>query len=38
MPVFLDKDVYGYVSYGKFFDIGTPETYKAADMYLKEFC
>lgn len=38
LPVFIRKRVYGYISYGKFIDIGIPETYKYADKYLKEVC
>jgi D-glycero-alpha-D-manno-heptose 1-phosphate guanylyltransferase len=36
LPEFLDKDVRGYVSSGKFIDIGTPETYKIASHYLSD--
>ncbi|MEW6418255.1 MAG: nucleotidyltransferase family protein [Nitrospirota bacterium] len=35
-PIFIKKAVYGYISYGKFIDIGIPETYKISDEYLKE--
>ncbi len=38
LPVFIRKGVYGYISCGKFIDIGIPETYKIADKYLKEGC
>lgn len=36
LPVFIDKGVYGYISHGKFIDIGVPETYKIAATYLGE--
>jgi len=37
LPYFLEKEeIYGYVSTGKFIDIGTPESYRIADSYLKE--
>ena len=36
LPVFIKKKVFGYISYGKFIDIGIPETYKIANKYLKE--
>lgn len=36
MSGFLERGVYGYVSHGKFIDIGIPETYNAADKYLKD--
>ncbi len=36
LPRFLDKPVYGFVSQGKFIDIGIPETYRAAGEYFKE--
>lgn len=38
LPAFLKKGGYGYISHGKFIDIGIPETYKIADSYLKEVC
>lgn len=38
LPYFIKKDVYGYISHGKFIDIGVPETYQIADTYLKEVC
>ena len=38
LPIFIKKGVYGYISCGKFIDIGIPETYKIADKYLKEIC
>jgi D-glycero-alpha-D-manno-heptose 1-phosphate guanylyltransferase len=38
LPVFIEKGVYGYISCGRFIDIGVPETYKTADKYLKEIC
>ena len=36
LPVFIKKDVFGYIGKGKFVDIGIPETYKIADKYLQE--
>lgn len=38
LPEFMKNGVYGYISCGKFIDIGIPETYKKADNYLKEVC
>ncbi len=38
LPVFIKEGVFGYISSGKFIDIGIPETYKIADEYLKEVC
>lgn len=38
LPIFMKKGVYGYISHGKFIDIGVPETYQIADNYLKEVC
>ncbi len=38
LPVFIKEGVFGYISSGKFIDIGIPETYKIADKYLKEIC
>ncbi|MFQ5788272.1 MAG: nucleotidyltransferase family protein [Thermodesulfobacteriota bacterium] len=38
LPVFIGKGVYGYISCGRFIDIGVPEAYKIADKYLKEIC
>jgi D-glycero-alpha-D-manno-heptose 1-phosphate guanylyltransferase len=38
LPIFLKKGVYGYISHGKFIDIGIPETYQIADRYFKEVC
>lgn len=35
LPGFIKGAVYGYISYGKFIDIGIPETYKNANQYLK---
>jgi D-glycero-alpha-D-manno-heptose 1-phosphate guanylyltransferase len=32
------SSVYGYVSHGKFIDIGTPETYRASAKYLTTVC
>lgn len=34
LPLFLKKKIYGYVSNGKFIDIGIPETYITANSYL----
>jgi len=34
LPVFIKKDVFGYIGKGKFIDIGIPETYRIADKYL----
>ena len=34
LPGFLRGGVYGYVSSGKFIDIGTPKSYHMADTYL----
>ena len=34
LPVFIKKDVFGYIGKGKFIDIGIPETYRMADKYL----
>jgi NDP-sugar pyrophosphorylase family protein len=34
LPVFIKKDVFGYIGKGKFVDIGIPETYRIADKYL----
>lgn len=38
LPVFIKEGVFGYISHGKFIDIGIPDTYKIADNYLKEIC
>jgi len=38
LPVFIKEGVYGYISSGKFIDIGIPEKYINADNYLKEIC
>ena len=38
LPTFLEKGVYGHISYGKFIDVGVPETYKLAGRYLKGVC
>jgi len=37
-PKFLAEGVYGFVSNGRFIDIGIPETYAQAFSYLKEGC
>jgi D,D-heptose 1,7-bisphosphate phosphatase len=34
-PVFLEKKIYGYISSGKFIDIGTPDSFHMADSYLQ---
>ena len=34
LPVFIKKNVFGYIGKGKFIDIGIPETYRIADKYL----
>ncbi len=36
LPSFLGEAVYGFVSHGKFIDIGIPETYFLSGEYLKE--
>lgn len=36
LPKFVENNAYGYVVHGKFIDIGSPESYKIADTYLKE--
>jgi D-glycero-alpha-D-manno-heptose 1-phosphate guanylyltransferase len=36
LPVFLGGPVYGFISHGKFIDIGIPETYTMSGDYLKE--
>jgi D-glycero-alpha-D-manno-heptose 1-phosphate guanylyltransferase len=36
LPIFLGNGVYGYISHGKFIDIGIPETFKVVSRYLKE--
>jgi NDP-sugar pyrophosphorylase family protein len=38
LPVFVEKGAYGYISRGKFIDIGVPEAYKMVDKYLKGVC
>jgi D-glycero-alpha-D-manno-heptose 1-phosphate guanylyltransferase len=35
LPGFLSESVYGFLSQGKFIDIGIPETYKMSGDYLK---
>ena len=35
-PLFVKEAAYGYISRGKFIDIGIPETYKISNEYLKE--
>ena len=32
-PAWIGKGLYGYKSQGRFLDIGTPETYKAAEDF-----
>ena len=34
LPVFIKKDVFGYIGKGKFIDIGIPENYRIAGKYL----
>lgn len=36
LPQFLQKEVYGFTTKGKFIDIGTPESYSAADFLFKK--
>ncbi len=36
LPKFINQGVYGYVTSGKFIDIGTPESYKAATSFFTE--
>lgn len=36
LPDFIKKPLYGYVSHGKFIDIGIPEAYETSHDYLKE--
>ncbi len=36
LPVFLKKGIYGYITRGKFMDIGVPDTYRIADTYFRE--
>ncbi len=36
IPAFMRKGVYGFVTKGKFIDMGTPESYSAADSLFKE--
>jgi len=36
LPEMIKNDAYGYISNGRFIDIGIPETYEIADDYLKE--
>ena len=36
MPEFIKQGIYAYPAYGKFIDIGTPESYARASTYLKE--
>jgi D-glycero-alpha-D-manno-heptose 1-phosphate guanylyltransferase len=36
LPTFLEKGVYGYITHGKFMDIGVPEMYKMAQTYFQE--
>lgn len=38
LPRFIKSNAYGYITHGKFIDIGIPETYKAANEYLKGIC
>lgn len=36
MPALIRQNAYGYVVKGRFIDIGTPESYRAASEYFKE--
>jgi NDP-sugar pyrophosphorylase family protein len=36
LPQFIKKGVYGFVTKGKFVDIGTPESYSTANYYFKK--
>jgi D-glycero-alpha-D-manno-heptose 1-phosphate guanylyltransferase len=36
LPEFIKQGIYAYPAYGKFIDIGTPESYAKASTYLKE--
>ena len=36
LPQFIKKGAYGFVTSGKFIDIGTPESYRAANYHFKE--
>jgi len=36
LPILLEKGIYGYITHGKFMDIGIPETYKIANTYFRE--
>jgi len=36
LPLFLEKGAYGFITRGKFMDIGVPETYRMADTYFRE--
>lgn len=35
LPGFIEKNIFGYVSSGRFIDIGTPQSYGIADAYLE---
>jgi D,D-heptose 1,7-bisphosphate phosphatase len=37
LPAFISRQVFGYVTRGKFIDIGVPETYRVAKAYLRSF-
>ena len=37
LPAFISRQVFGYVTRGKFIDIGVPETYRVAKTYLRRF-
>ena len=37
LPAFISRQVFGYVTRGKFIDIGVPETYRIAKAYLRSF-
>ncbi len=36
IPFFINSNIYGFVTHGKFIDIGIPETYQIADKFFKE--
>jgi D-glycero-alpha-D-manno-heptose 1-phosphate guanylyltransferase len=36
IPVFIKQGIYGYVTHGKFIDIGIPETYIAAQKFFEK--
>ena len=36
LPNMINQDAYGFISNGRFIDIGLPDTYKIVEDYLKE--